>query len=380
VIDQGTFITGPCCAMVLADLGADVIKVESPGTGDPFRAYQGGFYSSHFQAYNRNKRTVALDLKSEDGRQALDALVSEADVYVQNFRPDVAERLGVGAARLQGINPRLVYCAISGFGQTGPYANRATYDTVAQATSGFLSVAIDEERPRLLGPAIADTVSGIYAANAVMAALIERGTSNRGRRIEISMLEAMTYFAIEPFHTYFDLGHPPRSSDRPRAAQAHVLRSADGALLALHLSSVEKFWISLTEATGAGWLREDARFATRALRIENHAELGTELQAVFATRDRDAWITSLSENDVPFAPVKSLAEVEHDAQSRHLGLFVPVSGRKEGADRSIRPPAAFDGVVARSVRAAPLRDEQGPEIREWIEKAGGWPARETSDG
>ena len=124
VVEQGTFITGPACGMLLGDLGADVIKVEQPGTGDPFRAFKGGLYSPHFQTYNRNKRSIALDSKDAADRAVLDALVGEADVYIQNFRPGVAEKLGVGAARLRALNPRLIYCSISGFGATGPAAAR----------------------------------------------------------------------------------------------------------------------------------------------------------------------------------------------------------------------------------------------------------------
>ena len=150
VVEQGTFITGPCAGMMLADLGADVIKIESP-EGDPYRAYQGGQYSPHFQAYNRNKRSLALDMKQAADCELFDRLVREADVYIQNFRPGTAERLGAGAARLQELNPRLVYCSISGFGSSGPYRDRPSYDSVAQALSGFLSVVVDYRRPQFLG-------------------------------------------------------------------------------------------------------------------------------------------------------------------------------------------------------------------------------------
>src|SRR5580765_4961529 len=142
VIEMGTFITGPAAAMFLADLGADVIKVERPGTGDPFRAFKGGLYSPHFQTYNRNKRSIALDTKSAADRDTFDALINEADVYIQNFRPGVADKLGAGAARLRALNPKLVYVSISGFGATGPAANRPAYDTVAQAASGFLKLLV----------------------------------------------------------------------------------------------------------------------------------------------------------------------------------------------------------------------------------------------
>jgi crotonobetainyl-CoA:carnitine CoA-transferase CaiB-like acyl-CoA transferase len=173
IVEQGTFITGPCCGMMLADLGADVIKIESPD-GDPYRAYQGGNYSAHFQAYNRNKRSLALDLKQAADREVFDTLIREADVFIQNFRPGTADRLGAGVKRLQEMNSKLVYCSISGFGADGPYVDRPSYDSVAQALSGFLSVVVDEDRPRFLGPALADAITGIYASYGVLGALFDR--------------------------------------------------------------------------------------------------------------------------------------------------------------------------------------------------------------
>jgi crotonobetainyl-CoA:carnitine CoA-transferase CaiB-like acyl-CoA transferase len=241
VVEQGTFITGPCAGMMLADLGADVIKIESP-EGDPYRNYQGELYSPHFQAYNRNKRSVVCDLKKPSDRELFERLITEADVYLQNFRPGTAQKLGAGPERLRALNPRLIYGSISGFGATGPYAERPSYDSVAQALSGFLSVVVDQERPRFLGPALADAVTGIYAAYGILGALYERSHTNKGKLVEVSMLEAMAHFAVEPFAAYFALGVTPKSTDRPRLAQAYILRTSDGRLLAIHLSSLEKFW------------------------------------------------------------------------------------------------------------------------------------------
>ena len=164
VVELGTYITGPACGMHLADLGADVIKVERPGTGDPFRAFKGGLYSPHYQTYNRNKRSIALDTKDADDLAVFHGLIESADVFIQNFRPGVAERLGAGEEDLRKINPRLVYCAISGLGATGPAKDRPVYDSVAQAASGYLRLLTPPENPRVIGPAIADAVTGQYAA------------------------------------------------------------------------------------------------------------------------------------------------------------------------------------------------------------------------
>jgi crotonobetainyl-CoA:carnitine CoA-transferase CaiB-like acyl-CoA transferase len=371
VVEQGTFITGPCAGMMLADLGADVVKVESP-EGDPYRAYQGGQYSPHFQAYNRNKRSLTLDLKQGGDRRLFESLVVEADVYIQNFRPGTADRLGAGPARLQELNPKLVYCSISGFGSSGPYVDRPSYDSVAQALSGFLSVVVDRDRPRFLGPALADAITGIYAAYGVLGALFERSRTGRGRVVEVSMLEAMAHFAVEPFAAFFALGEVPKSSDRPRLAQAHILRTGDGGLIAIHLSSLEKFWTGLTEALEAPQLRSDPRFATRLLRIDNYEALGAELDALFSRRRTAEWVARLEQHDVPFAPINSVDAVVKDPQVRHLGVMVPVEN-PHMAKEAVRPAVQFDGERATTVAAAPLLGEHGEAIRAAMAAGARWP-------
>ncbi|MGH8200080.1 MAG: CaiB/BaiF CoA transferase family protein [Steroidobacteraceae bacterium] len=372
VVEQGTFITGPCAGMMLADLGADVIKVESP-EGDPYRSYQGDRYSPHFQAYNRNKRGIALDLKGDGDRALFEGLIREADVFIQNFRPGTAERLGSGPEQLRQLNPRLVYCAISGFGRNGPYAQRPSYDSVAQALSGFLSVVVDPRDPQFLGPALADAITGIYAAYGVLGALVQRGRTGAGTLVEVSMLEAMTHFAVEPFAAYFALGAVPRSVDRPRLAQAYILRTADGRLIVLHLSSLEKFWTGLVEALDDPQLARDPRFHSRQARIDNYETLRSELMRRFGAKDLAHWAERLRRHDVPHAPINGVDEVIADPQAEHLGLIVPVES-PHGGDRAVRPPVRFAGERARSVGAAPLLDEHGAEIRAALSGAR-WPAR-----
>ena len=372
IVEQGTFITGPCAGMMLADLGADVVKIESPA-GDPYRSYQSGQFSPHFQAYNRNKRSIALDLNANADRALFDHLIRDADVYIQNFRPGTAERLGAGAGRLRELNRRLVYCSISGFGSSGPYADRPSYDSVAQALSGFLSVVVDPDRPRFLGPALADAITGIYAAYGVLGALLERSRTGRGRLVEVSMLEAMAHFAVEPFAAFFSLGQAPRSSDRPRLAQAYILRTADGGLIAIHLSSLEKFWLGLTTALESEALNGDERFKTRQGRIDNYEALGAQLDALFVKHPLQYWAEKLGERDVPFAPINRIDEVVEDPQVQHLGLVVPVR-HAHGGKHAVRPPVQFDGERSLSVLSAPLIDEHGAAIRESIANGHRWPA------
>jgi len=371
VVEQGTFITGPCAGMMLADLGADVIKIESPD-GDPYRAYQGGQYSPHFQAYNRNKRSLALDMKLQSDCALFDKLAGEADVYIQNFRPGTAERLGAGVARLQGLNPRLVCCSISGFGSSGPYVDRPSYDSVAQALSGFLSVVVDHRRPQFLGPALADAITGMYASQGILAALVQRGRTGRGAHVEVSMLEAMTHFAVEPFAAFFALGETPTSADRPRLAQAYILRTADDRLIAIHLSSLEKFWQGLCAALEAPELKADPRFNPRERRIAEYETLRLELDARFARKPLEYWVQRLQAEDVPHAPVNLLDDVVRDPQVEHLGIVVPIES-PHTATRAVRPAAQFDGLRAHSVTAAPLLNQHGDSIRSALSLNSSWP-------
>jgi len=363
VVEQGTFITGPACGMLLGDLGADVVKVEQPGTGDPFRAFKGGLYSPHYQTYNRNKRSVTLDPKDAGDRDVLDALVESADVYIQNFRPGVADKLGVGAARLRALNPRLVYCSISGFGATGPAAARPAYDTVAQAASGFLNLLVNPENPRVVGPAIADALTGFYAAYGVLGALVERGRSGKGRTVEVSMLEAMAHFNLDAFTHFLQEGEVMGPYSRPRVSQSYVLECGDGKWIALHMSSPPKFWEGLAKAIEQPHLFDDPRFATREARIAHQEALIELLGERFRERPRDEWCARLQALDVPNAPMYDTSEALVDPQALHLELQTSAMHPTMGLFRTVRSPVSFDGERALAVRPPPVLGEHNDEIR-----------------
>ncbi len=363
VIEQGTFITGPAAGMLLGDLGADVIKVEQPVTGDPFRAFKGGLYSVHYQTYNRNKRSIELDTKKSEDRAVFDALIADADIYIQNFRPGVAEKLGVGEARLRALNPRLVYCSISGFGATGPAADRPAYDTVAQAASGFLNLLVNPENPRVVGPAIADSLTGFYAAYGAMGALIERGRTGVGRTVEVSMLEAMTHFNLDAFTHYFQAGEVMGPYSRPSVSQSYVLKCGDGKWIALHMSSPEKFWRGLATVIERPELFVDPRFATREARIVNQEAMIELLGKRFEHRTRDDWCARLQAEDVPHAPMYDTSEALDDAQARHLELTASAMHPVMGLFRTVRSPVSFDGQRALDVLPPPTLGEHNDEIR-----------------
>ncbi|ROZ61549.1 CaiB/BaiF CoA-transferase family protein [Ramlibacter sp. WS9] len=366
VLEQGTFITGPACGMLLGDLGADVIKVEQPGTGDPFRAFKGGLYSPHFQTYNRNKRSITIDTKSAAERDQLYELVKTADVYIQNFRPGVAEQLGVGEQQLRALNPRLIYCSISGFGATGPSASRPSYDTVAQAASGYLNLLVNPANPRVVGPAIADAVTGFYAAYGVLGALFERSRTGHGRKVEVSMLEAMTHWNLDAFTHYYSAGEVMGPFSRPRVSQSYVMECKDGKWIALHMSSPEKFWQGLANAIERPGIFQDARFATREARIANQEAMIEVLSERFATRTRTDWCNRLLAEDVPHAPMYDTSEALQDPQAQHLQLLVSATHATMGEFRTVRPPVSFDGERSLSVRPPPTLGEHNGDIQQML--------------
>jgi crotonobetainyl-CoA:carnitine CoA-transferase CaiB-like acyl-CoA transferase len=371
VIEQGTFITGPNAGMLLADLGAEVIKVEQPETGDPFRAFQGGLYSPHFQTYNRNKRSVTLNTKHEEDLAIFDQMIREADVYIQNFRPGAAERLGAGEKRLREINPRLIYCAISGFGQDGPAAGRPAYDTVAQAASGFLGLLINPENPRVVGPAMADSLTGFYAAYGILGALHERHATGVGRKVEVSMLESMCHFNLDAFTHYFSADEVMGPYSRPSVSQSYVLECSDGKWIALHMSSPQKFWQGLANVIERPNLFEDPLYCDRGQRIKNQDQLIVLLGTIFKRFDRSEWCRRLEEEDVPHAPMYDTSEALQDPQAQHLQLEISAPHPEHGEWRTVRSPVSFDGERSLEVTAPPVLGEYDAEIREKYGKTAG---------
>ncbi|MFP5480384.1 MAG: CaiB/BaiF CoA transferase family protein [Alphaproteobacteria bacterium] len=372
VVEMGTYITGPAAAMHLADLGADVIKVERPSEGDPFRAFKGGLYSPHFQTYNRNKRSIALDTKKPEDLATFRDLIASADVFIQNFRPGVAEKMGAGWDDLRALNPRLIYCAISGFGTSGPARDRPTYDTVAQAAAGFLRLVTPPTNPRVIGPALADAVTGHYAATGILAALLERGQTGKGQRLDISMLEAMCHFNLDSFTHFYSAGEVMGPLSRPVVSQSYTFECADGKWVAIHMSSPPKFWTGFLEATGQEHLATDPRFAERLERIKHQDDLIEIMTPVFRTKPRDAWCAALEAAEVPYSPAYDADEALEDPQARHLGIKVTAEGGPMGAFTTVRPPYNFDGTADRAVLPPPTLDQHGAEIRDELKhrKAG----------
>jgi crotonobetainyl-CoA:carnitine CoA-transferase CaiB-like acyl-CoA transferase len=372
---MGTFITGPATGMLLADLGADVLKVEHP-EGDPFRQLNGGLYAPHFQTYNRNKRSISLNTKDGADLAMFDGLIGEADVFIQNFRPGVAERIGVGPTRLMSLNSRLVYCGISGFGASGPDKDRPVFDTIAQAASGFLRLLINRAHPRVVGPAIADAVTGSYAALGILAALHQRSETGKGCNVGISMLEAMCHFNLDDFTHFFSAGEVMTAQSRPNVSQSYVFECSDGGWIALHMSSPTKFWENLAMAIERPDMFDDARFSNRSARIGNYDAVVEFLAPLFRRRSRPDWAKRLEQFEVPSSPVYASNEALETPQAKHLQLEIEAPQAGNGRFRTVRSPLTFDGQRALAVTPPPLLGEHNSEVKnapggsKWPRRAG----------
>jgi crotonobetainyl-CoA:carnitine CoA-transferase CaiB-like acyl-CoA transferase len=358
VLELSTMITGPLAGMLLSDFGAAVIKIENREGGDTFRNHHGSLYGGHFLSYNRNKRSLTLDLRSAKGRDIFFSLIVNSDVLIDNFRPGVLDRLGFGWDTLKSRNPRLIHASITGFGADGPYRDRPSYDAVSQALSGVLSQFVDPAAPQPGGPTLADNITGFYAANAVLAALYERERTQKGCRVETNMLEAMIAFASDAFINYrrHNMNIGPLS--RVATSQSYVFRCQDGKCVALHLSSQSKFWEGLLAALNRQDLARRPEFAERKDRIENYEKLRDELARTFLMRPRSEWTSRLEAADVPYAPVYTIPEVFDDPQVQHLKTFYRVQHPSEGEVWGIEPPILFDCQRPGKMSPPPVIGEQ----------------------
>lgn len=362
VLEMGTFITGPACGMFLADMGADVIKVERPESGDPFRAFNGELYSPHFQTYNRNKRSVELDTRQVEDLAQFDELLKNADVFIENFRPGVAKKLNVDVERLRLINPKLIYCSISGFGSDGPDAMKPAFDTVAQAASGFLRLLLNPKNPRVVGPAIADAITGFYASQGTLAALYSREKTGKGKLVEVSMLEAMSHFNLDDFTHYFSEGLIMGPESRPNVSQSYVFECQDGKWLALHMSSPSKFWTGLAEAVGEPDMLDREEFSSREARIDNYDKVLAHLKPIFLSYPLAYWCDRLVEIEVPHSPVYNSKEALETPQAKHMQMLIEAPHPKLGTYKTVRPPLRFDGEVTTSITAPPMLGEHNGQV------------------
>lgn len=361
IIETASYVTGPFAGQLLADMGAEVIKIEEPKRGDPFRGWGERNYSATFCSLNRNKKSVTLDLRTDEGRDVALKLATGADALIENFRPGVMDKRGLGYNDLREINPTIVYCSISGFGPTGPYRDLPGFDTVGQARSGLLSLLTDPGKPQGMGISFSDHLTGMYACYGVMAALMNRLLTGQGQHVETSLLRASVSFVSENAARYFETGHVPRRRHRTTTAGVFAFEDRDGLPFVLHMSSPDKFWNALFQVVGKPEWSNDPRFNNRKGRIENYDELVKQLEPIFSSGRRDEWLGRLLENDVPAAPINTLDEVFADPQVKTYGFPTEVEHPKMGKVKLV-------GNAVTMSRTPPAVDRPPPVLGEHTEE------------
>jgi crotonobetainyl-CoA:carnitine CoA-transferase CaiB-like acyl-CoA transferase len=360
VVELSSYVSGPFCGMLLADFGAQVVKIEPPETGDPFRGW-GSVDNPFFQSVNRNKRSVTLDLKSEAGLAAARRLIEGCDVLIENYRTGTLDGIGLAYDQLKTANPRLIYCSITGFGNVGPYARRPGYDTVGQAMAGLLGLLTDFDNPQPMGVSISDHLAGMIAFDGIMAALYARTRTGRGQRVDTSLLEATVSFIGENATRYLKERAVPTRATRTRTAQVFAFVDEAGKPFALHLSSPTKFWTGLLQAIGRPEWKDD-RFRDRRARIKNYDVLRSELAAIFRTGKRETWLQRLGEQDVPSCPINTLEELFDDPQVDALGIVVEAPGCDGQPVKLIRNGARLSETPPFIARGAPDLGEHNAEV------------------
>jgi crotonobetainyl-CoA:carnitine CoA-transferase CaiB-like acyl-CoA transferase len=363
VLEMANFVSGPYAAMLLGDLGAEVWKVEMVETGDPFRKWGGhrGTARPQFAAYNRGKKSITLDVRKPEGQEAFRRLAATCDVLIENFRPGTLDRLGIGYDDIRRDNPEIVYCGISGMGQTGPFASRPSYDSIGLAMSGLWSRFVSLARPRPIGPQVADQLTSLYSVYGILGALVHRASTGFGQRVDVNMLLANMAFIPEPVANYLALGEEGDLDIRPSRSQAYGLLASDDRPLTIHISSVPKFWEGLVRAIDRPDLIEDPRFATNIDRVRNYAELRELLEGIFRTRPRDEWLARLEQEDVPSAPINTVAEAIAHPQAEHLGV-IGEYGTGERAVRLVRCPVDYTATPAGTALPPPTVGEHADEL------------------
>jgi crotonobetainyl-CoA:carnitine CoA-transferase CaiB-like acyl-CoA transferase len=363
VVECATYVTGPYAAALLGQLGARVIKIEVPPAGDPYRYFGSDpYFSFNFAHLNRNKESIVLDLKSAAGRDICVELLKKVDVFVENFRPGVADRLGLDYDSLRKRNRRLICCSISAFGSTGPSADKPGFDTLGQAASGLLSLLTDPDEPKVMGAALSDYITGLSAGYGILGALLGREQTGEGCRVETSLLQATLSFIGESAAGYMRTGTVPNRAARVRNAHAFAFITKDKLPLAIHCSVPEKFWLGLLKVLNCMHLAEDPRFKTRDARRKNYEALESTLAPIFASRPRDEWVQRLEAEDVPVSPIYNMAEVLAQPQVRHLDLIEAVTHPQAGELKFVAGPVKYQGVTRKASAPPPLPGEHSVKL------------------
>ena len=366
VLDLSRVLAGPNCAALLSDMGADVVKVESTDGGDETRGWvpRRDGESAAFLALNRNKQSIALNLKSDEGAEILRAMAGEADVLVENFRAGTMDRLGVGYEALSAINPRLVYCSVSAFGETGPMKDEAGYEAIMQAFSGVMSITGEPDGPPVrCGLSFIDLATGVISAYAILGALIQRGQTGEGQKVETSLLETAVSLLSYHAEAYLLDGTVPErlGSGHPSMVPYRNFRCRDGRYIFIAASN-DRLWERLCGTLGLEALLDDPRFGDAIGRVENREEIESFVATKVAGYDLERLHEVLREGGVPAAPVNTVDRLMNEPQVEHRGMVQTVSHSALGDIRVLGQPMKFSAMGTREVAAPPVYGEHTDEI------------------
>ncbi len=367
VLDISQVMAGPFACMLLADMGADVIKIEPPGTGDQTRGAMGfkmkGPDSLGFLNMNRNKRSVALNLKSEAGRQLLLRLAEDADILVENYRPGAMKRLGLGYEDIKAVNPRLIYTSISGFGQTGPWADRPGFDLMAQAMSGVMSVTGYPGGPPVkAGVPVADIGCALFAIYAALSAYIGAKSSGEGQYIDAALFDAAMAFSVWDICDYWGTGKPPEplGTSNKMTAPYQAMAASDGYFVMG--ANNQKLWQLLCNVMQRHELLADERFSTISLRLANRAALEAELERSFRLQPKDHWVETLLAAGIPAGPILTYPEAFEGEHGRARQMRMEIDHPIEGKVPNIGFPVKLSGTPQQVRRHPPLLGEHTAEV------------------
>jgi len=374
VLDLTTHLSGPYCAMILADHGADVVKVERPDGGDDMRRtppFVGG-ESAPFMLWNRNKRSVCLNLKEASDLERFKALVHQADVVIENFKPGTAARLGIDYESLSALNPKLIYCSISGFGQSGPYAPRGGFDLIASGMSGLMAVNGPPDGPPYRIPIpITDLGAGMNGAIGILAALAAREQSGLGQHVDTSLFETGLALGVYEAAGVFATGQVPERLGQGHRGSApyQIFPTADGYMTIGGAN--EAFWLSACEILGCTHLVQDERFGNKAHRVQHAVELAEELAPFFQARNTDYWCERFDAAGIPAGPVMNHVQALSDPQSRARDMVVDVDHTRAGRTRTLGVPIKLSRMPGSVHRAAPVLGEHDEEVfHDWLDRPG----------
>ncbi|MGA1155518.1 MAG: CaiB/BaiF CoA transferase family protein [Burkholderiaceae bacterium] len=374
VLEFGQIAAGPFAGSLLADLGADVVKVERPDGGDGMRVWppinktSQGSYSENFASVNRNKRSITADMKSAKDLAHLKALAAKADILLENFRPGVLDRLGLGYEALAALNPGLVYCSISGYGQEGPYAQKGAFDVTVQAMSGLMSVTGEEGAPPVkAGVPVGDFGAGLYAVVCILAAVHKRHATGLGARIDCSMLGSLLGMAALQTSEFFGTGQVPKrlGSAHPRNAPYKAFKASDDYFVIA--AGNDKLWQTVCELVGLPELAEAPDFKTQLDRARNQAKMNTYLDPVFVQKSASEWLVLFDKAGVPCAPINNYADILSDPHVKAMQWVQPIDLPNGATTQTVAFPMRFEGVDLLQIKAPPQLGEHNDEVnRDWL--------------